>query len=146
MPHTPPPYRNDVALPLTEAAQENTFKLPVCAACQTVQYPPREICRRCLSDDLVWQPVSPRGTLLSQVDLHHSLEPYFRDHLPWPTGTVQLENGAVIICHLLNGHMATDSKVDMQAVIDPGGRGVLVAKPRGAKTISWNDVEQGRKS
>lgn len=144
MSSTPPYYRNDVSLPLSKAAENNQFKLPVCGSCQTVQYPPREICHNCLSSDLTWQDSDPNGTLLSQVALHHSLEPYFMDHLPWPTGTVQLKNGAVMITHLLNEDMSTGQDIEIQAVIDPSGRATLIAKPKDYAHVSWADIEKER--
>lgn len=145
MTQTPPHYRNDVSLPLSQAAENNQFRLPVCGACQTVQYPPREICRHCLSGDLTWQDSDPNGILLSQVDLHHSLEPYFMDFLPWPTGTVQLTNGTVMFAHLLKADMVTGNDVEIQAVTDPSGRATLVAKPKGYASINWTDLEKERR-
>src|SRR5271155_1214932 len=53
-PTLPPAARSRVALGLTAAAARGRFELQVCLDCGAVQYPPREICRSCLSHRLAW--------------------------------------------------------------------------------------------
>ncbi|WP_165776896.1 Zn-ribbon domain-containing OB-fold protein [Paremcibacter congregatus] len=118
--------------------------LPQCGACGTVIYPRREICPDCLSDDIADQTMTAEGVLLARVDLQHSLEPYFQDHMPWPTGTVQLKRGPVMIAHLVNGALTTGAAVDIQQMMDIKGRPVMVAVPLGSPTFTWADVEKGR--
>tara|TARA_R110002073_G_scaffold42552_1_gene119018 strand:+ start:295 stop:672 length:378 start_codon:yes stop_codon:yes gene_type:complete len=118
--------------------------LPQCGACGTVIYPRREICPDCLSDDVADQAVAAEGVLLARVDLQHSLEPYFQDHMPWPTGTVQLKHGTVMIAHLVNGDLTTGAAVDIQQMMDIKGRPVMVAAPTGSPAFTWADVEKGR--
>ena len=64
-PALPPGRRSRVALGLTAAAALGRFELQVCAECGTVQYPPREVCHRCLSGALRWREQNGLGELLS---------------------------------------------------------------------------------
>ena len=68
---------------MVAAAAAGKFALQQCAACNTVHYPPQQICRNCLSDELVWTEVDNGGELLAETTLHHSNDLYFRDRLPW---------------------------------------------------------------
>ena len=51
-PTLPPTARSRVALGLTAAAARGRLALQVCLDCGAVQYPPREVCRACLSHRL----------------------------------------------------------------------------------------------
>ena len=116
------------------------MKLPVCTACGEIQYPVREICGSCLADEVSVQEVEATGILLSQVDLHHSLEPGFLKNLPWSVATVQIKGGAVMTAHLY-GKISTGGEVELQWVTDPKGRKVIVAKSVGEGTVTWKNLE-----
>ena len=49
-----------------------TIKLPVCTSCGKTQYPVREICGECLSDQLEWLDIRAEGELIASVPLYHS--------------------------------------------------------------------------
>src|SRR5690606_13167951 len=99
-PTLPPGSRSRRALGLTAAAAAGRFDLQVCQECQTVQYPPREVCGHCLSEHLLWQAVNPRGKLLATTVLHHSNDLYFGERLPWRVGTVQMDAGPSVVAHV----------------------------------------------
>ena len=61
----PPSARSRVALGLTAAAAEGRFELQVCQDCDSVQYPPREACCKCLSPQLRWREQDGAGQLLA---------------------------------------------------------------------------------
>jgi NAD(P)-dependent dehydrogenase (short-subunit alcohol dehydrogenase family)/uncharacterized OB-fold protein len=128
-PLLPPSMRSRAALGLTAAAALGRFRLQVCAACKTVQYPPRETCHRCLSDRLRWQDQSGAGELISETTLHHSQSAYFQARLPWRIGMVRLEAGPTLIVHVHGGCTAAPSRVSVGARLDKSGQGVLVAFP-----------------
>ncbi|PKO79176.1 MAG: short-chain dehydrogenase, partial [Betaproteobacteria bacterium HGW-Betaproteobacteria-13] len=89
----PPAARSRSAQGLTRAAAEGSFELQVCAECNTVQYPAREVCGNCLSEHLQWKPVDNRGQLIATTTLRHSNDLYFRERLPWRVGTVKMAAG-----------------------------------------------------
>src|ERR1700728_4740353 len=78
-PTLPPASRSRVALGLTAAAARGRFALQVCRDCSAVQYPPREVCRTCLSHRLIWQPQDGQGELLTDTTLRTAQELYFRE-------------------------------------------------------------------
>lgn len=121
------------------------MKLPICQKCDEIQYPIREICGNCLSDDLQMQEISATATLLSKVELNHSLEETFLNHLPWPVGTVILQGGARMMVHLSDNKMTVGDEVELQPITDPKGRSVMLAKPlndkESANDISWHELE-----
>ncbi len=130
-PTLPPASRSRRALGLTASAAAGKFDLQVCQECQAVQYPPREVCHRCLSDQLLWQPVAPRGTLLASTTLRHSNDLFFRERLPWRIGTVQLESGPRAIAHV-HGDCEDGKPVKLALKLDRSGQAVMIALPEKA--------------
>ena len=74
--------------------------MQTCTDCGHLQYPPRDACSNCLSIELEWRDVSPMGRLIAETTIRTSPTPYFRERMPWRVGTVQLDAGPSIICHL----------------------------------------------
>ena len=106
--------------------------LQVCEDCNTVQYPPRELCKDCLGPKLAWTEVDPGGTVLACTTLHVSLEPYFGERLPWRIGTVKLDCGPVVMTHIAVSCDRRESRVQVLLARDNGGSAVLVAVPEAA--------------
>lgn len=128
-PLTPPMPRSRTALGLTAQAAEGRFSLQRCETCGRVQYPPVDSCRACLSEELLWSPMSGRGELLAHTTLHHSNDPFYRERLPWRLGLTRLEEGPVVVAHLHRDCPAPPAVVRVAAKLDKAGRGVLVALP-----------------
>jgi len=141
-PTLPPMARSRAALGLTAAAAEGRFALQVCAECGTVQYPPRDACCSCLSTELPWQEVSPKGTLIAETRIRATTNLYFRDRLPWRTGTVRLDAGPSVICHV-HGDCARGARVTLWNRLDRAGQGVLIAMPE-ERTPNMQDDPQLR--
>lgn len=141
-PTLPPGRRSRAALGLSAAAAEGRFMLQVCQACGAVQYPPRDACGKCLSVALPWQDVSPSGELLAETTLHTSTNLYFRERSPWRTGSVQLDVGPVVICHV-HGDVAPRSRVTLWNRLDRAGQGVILAVPE-QRTPDMEDDPQLR--
>src|SRR5260370_7961651 len=82
----PPRMRSRAALGLTAAAALGRFELQVCGDCGAVQYPPREMCHRCLTGTLRWREQSGTGELIAETTVHHSNDLYFRERVPCRLG------------------------------------------------------------
>lgn len=129
LPSLPPASRSRIALGLTAAAAFGRFELQTCQDCATVQYPPQECCRNCLSPRLRWRPQSGAADLLSETRLDHSNDPYFRERLPWRLGWVRLDAGPALMVHLHGDVPAAPARVRIEARLDRAGQAVLLAFP-----------------
>jgi len=128
-PTLPPAARSRVAMGLTAAAALGRFELQACRDCGAVQYPPREICRQCLSERLAWKPQDNAGELVSETLVRHSLELFFRERAPWRVGLVKLDCGPTVVAHLHSDVPAAPARVRVRACLDRAGQAVLVALP-----------------
>ena len=128
-PLLPPGVRSRAALGLTAAAALGRFELQVCGDCGAVQYPPREMCHRCLTGTLRWREQSGTGELIAETTVHHSNDLYFRERVPWRLGLVQLDAGPTAVVHLHGGCAPAPSRVRVGARLDKSGQGVLLAFP-----------------
>jgi len=136
-PTLPPASRSRVALGLTAAAARGRFELQVCLDCGAVQYPPREVCRTCLSHRLVWRPQNGRGELLTETTLRNAQELFFRERLPWRVGIVRLDAGVNVVAFLHASVGTAPCRVRVEAALDRAGQAVLVAAPeRGRPNLS----------
>jgi NAD(P)-dependent dehydrogenase (short-subunit alcohol dehydrogenase family)/uncharacterized OB-fold protein len=127
LPTLPPRKRSRVALGLTAAAARGALELQVCRDCGTVQYPPREVCRACLSSRLVWRPNNGEGELVADTVLHTAQELYFRERLPWRIGMVRLDSGANLVVYLEDTVSVAPCRVRVKAALDRAGEAVLLA-------------------
>ena len=109
--------------PMDEAAREGRFALQACAACGAGQYPPREVCRLCLSDDLAWHSAeSVPGELLAITRVCHSFEPSHAGQQA--VGLVRIGPGMTAVCFFGD---ARPGPVVVRASQDRMGRAVLTA-------------------
>ena len=129
LPNLPPGVRSRVALGLTAAAARGRFELQVCRDCGTVQYPPREACRVCLSHRLDWRAQDGTGELVSETLLHHSNELFYRERMPWRLGLIKLDCGPLIVAHLHGDCAAAPTRVRVSLHLDRAGQAALVALP-----------------
>ena len=70
---------------------EHDFRLQACARCGLLRYPPTTACPWCAEPDARWVAVEGRGTVHSYVEVHHAIQPAFRDHVPYLVLLVDLD-------------------------------------------------------
>ena len=138
MPALPPGTRSREAQGMAAMAATGRFALQTCVQCRAVQYPPRQICTRCLSDALEWRDVADGGRLLAETTLLHSNDLYFRDRLPWRLGVVVADAGPSIVVHLAED-CARGERVRMSLGIDRAGNAVVTARPANPTTDEEDD-------
>ncbi|MFK7996184.1 MAG: SDR family NAD(P)-dependent oxidoreductase [Granulosicoccus sp.] len=141
-PTRPPEARSRASLGLSAAAAEGRFALQVCAECSTVQYPPRDACSTCIGTDLVWKDIEPTGQLLAETIVQTSTKLYFRERVPWRMGSVKLDAGPVVLCHI-HGDCERGGTVTMLNRLDAAGQGALLAIPM-TRTNNMEDDPQLR--
>ena len=67
------------------------FHLQKCDACGIIRYPPGAACHHCGSLESSWVPVEGKGTLYSYCEVHHGIQPAFRERVPYMILLVELE-------------------------------------------------------
>lgn len=139
LPTLPPAARSRVALGLTAAAARGRLELQVCLDCGTVQYPPRDVCRACLSHRLVWRLQNGRGELVAETILHAAQELYFRERLPWRVGNIRLDAGPNVIAYLHHSVGIAPHRLRVEAALDRAGQGVLIAVPEQGRPLLSDD-------
>jgi len=77
------------------------MRLGICGACGAAQYPPREVCVRCLSDAIDSRDVEAAGTVLSLTTIHRSIDPQFTE--PAAIASVRMDAGPVVIAFVEPG-------------------------------------------
>jgi len=149
----PPKSRTLKGESFSNANYDEVLKLQHCQTCHAINYPPRELCRSCLSSDLLWRETAPEGMILSTSELHHSQWEFFKrkiEHAPWPIATVQL-GGQVMFAHLaldtfavaqqgasLAARIPTGTAVKIIAQSDSSYKSVLIAVAAGTDISSVN--------
>jgi len=97
----PLPYPNGVSQPFWDAAKRHELHIQHCNACGTPIFYPREACSQCLSPDLIWIPVSGKGTLYSYTIAQAPTHPAFAEDVPYVIAIVELEEGPRITTNLV---------------------------------------------
>jgi uncharacterized OB-fold protein len=70
---------------------EHAFHLQQCSACNLLRYPPTTACPWCASPDSRWVPVEGKGAVHSYTEVHHAIQPAFRQHTPYLILLVDLD-------------------------------------------------------
>ena len=71
-----------------------TLHLQFCSSCALMRYPTTTACPWCASPDYDWRPVSGNGTIYSYCEVHHAIQPVFRQFLPYMILLVELDEQA----------------------------------------------------
>ncbi|MBT7952021.1 MAG: hypothetical protein HN764_10385 [Gammaproteobacteria bacterium] len=124
---TPPAARTGGWQAISEAASTGDFILQVCESCESVQYPPRELCGNCLKDELEWKQVSNKGRLISNTVLHASTNAFFRAYGPRQIALVKLDSGAVLFAHMAHNKAQPGDNIYLLNRLDLSGEGVFIA-------------------
>jgi uncharacterized protein len=69
----------------------HAFHLQACAACNLIRYPPTTACPWCARPEARWVPVDGRGAVHSYTEVHHAIQPAFRNHSPYLILLVDLD-------------------------------------------------------
>ena len=70
---------------------EHSFHLQQCGDCKLLRYPPTTACPWCMSRESQWMPVEGKGAVHSYTEVHHAIQPAFRDHVPYLILLVDLD-------------------------------------------------------
>ena len=89
--------------PYWEAARNEKLLVQRCGSCGTWQWGPEWLCHRCLSFQMQWAEVSPRGRIYSWERVWHPVHPALKGNTPYIAVLVELPDagGVRMIGNLL---------------------------------------------
>jgi len=67
------------------------YRLQACVQCGLVRYPPTTACPWCAHLESRWQAVEARGAVHSYTEVHHAIQPAFKQHVPYMVLLVDLD-------------------------------------------------------
>src|SRR5712672_3977673 len=70
---------------------EHDFHLQACAGCGRLRYPPTTACPWCMNLESTWKKVEGKGAVHSYSEVHHAIQPAFREHTPYLILLVDLD-------------------------------------------------------
>jgi uncharacterized protein len=74
---------------------EGELRVQRCDSCRHLSWPPADVCERCGSEVLTWEPLSGRGRVVSWCTFER---PYYAElEVPWDTILVELDEGALFV-------------------------------------------------
>ena len=118
----PVPEPDGLDAPYWEGTRLGELRVQRCRACQGFQWGPEWVCHRCLSFDLAWTTVEPRGKIYSWERAWHPVHPALKDGLPYITVLVELPeaDNVRMVGNLLGDPMQTIViGAPVQAVFEP---------------------------
>jgi uncharacterized OB-fold protein len=134
MPYDKPRPRMDgIGAPYWQAAQRHELVAQRCGQCATFMFPPTTICEHCLSGDLVWTPLSGKGTVWSFIVMYQQYYSSFAADIPYNIAVVRSAEGPKFITNLV-GIANDDVRVEMpvEVVFDDVDEGLTLPKWRAA--------------
>ncbi|ABQ68332.1 nucleic-acid-binding protein containing a Zn-ribbon-like protein [Rhizorhabdus wittichii RW1] len=109
----------ELEAPYWEGAREERLLVQRCGACATWQWGPEWICHKCLSSDMRWTEVAPRGRIYSYERVWHPAHPVLKGHTPFLAVLVELpEAGNVRMIGNLLGDPLQDVQIGSEVVAD----------------------------
>ncbi|MBE2275100.1 MAG: OB-fold domain-containing protein [Rhodobacteraceae bacterium] len=132
---TPKPEITDQTRPFWEAAREGRLVMQKCAACGTVNFPPKPWCIDCGCRDLPWTTVGPGGTVYSWT-ISRSVAmnwPGWTGQLPVVMALVDVDGGARTYAQVIDC-APEDIRTGLRLVVTmvPVGEDVFIPKFRPA--------------
>jgi len=93
---------------------EGELRLQRCGACRHISWPPLAACEKCGSEDLAWERLSGRGTVVSWCTFERR---YYRElPVPWDAIVVELEEGPLFVSNPV-GFGATNTTFAMRVQV-----------------------------
>ena len=98
--------------PYWQPARAGHLNLPSCTRCQTVLWPPTELCPECLCDEVHWSEQPGDGVVWSTAEYHRAYSPALAEEVPYTCVLVQLDCGPRLIARVAK----------QSDVVNPGDR------------------------
>ena len=118
--------RSSAGVRFSVVLASGNLQFPYCRNCDTVQYPPTEICRQCLSDVIEIIPCDVSGSVIASTRIYRSYALDFAKGGPWSVASVKMDVGPIVFAHVLDSLVLATS-VTLVSLIDAAGDGVIGA-------------------
>ena len=121
LPAKPRPVATPLSQPFWDALRDERIAIQRCGQCSGWVHYPRNRCSHCLSDNLAFQQVGPRGTVYTFSVARQPTNAAFTDVTPLVIAIVELDDGPRLTTNII-GIDADDVRVGMAvtAVFDHG--------------------------
>jgi uncharacterized protein len=119
----PLPTADPITAPFWHSVKAHAMQLQRCQSCATFIFYPRALCPVCGSDQLVWTPVSGKGTVHAFTIPHRHPNPAFGTDVPYVVALIELDEGARMLSNLVG--------------IEPTPERVRIGMP---VTVSYDEV------
>lgn len=86
----PRPAEPVLEKPYWDALREERLAVQRCGACEYWQWGPEWICHNCLSTNMAWVDVAPRGRIYSWERIWHAAHPALKGRVPYLAVLVEL--------------------------------------------------------
>ena len=116
-----PPTPTGESRPFWDAIRDGRLVLQTCGACGTAQGYPRARCVRCWSPYLRFVDSAGRGQLVTHSEVHRPGQASWAAVAPYHVGLVRLDEGAVLLTHLLTDDLPRDTgpRVGDPCLVEP---------------------------
>lgn len=111
VPHASSP----VSVPFWQGCRSRELRYQRCADCDTVNFPPTENCRQCLSTELSWRSSAGTGEIYSWTVVYRPVSPQFDP--PYAPAIVTLDEGYQMLTNIVGvqpGELAVGMRVRVQ--------------------------------
>ena len=105
--------------PFWALARQGVLAVHKCSACGHMHFPASQVCRRCLSADQVWEPVSGQGTIWSWIRMHRAYWDGFKSDIPYVVAMIELVEGPMLISNLVGNDKPFEIGDRVIAVFEP---------------------------
>jgi uncharacterized OB-fold protein len=100
VPTRPRPIHTPESEPFWQSAREHRLQIQKCSPCGRFIHYPRTLCPTCFGDDLVWEPVSGNGVVLTWSVSHRAQHPSFKALVPFPIVVADMAEGFRMVANV----------------------------------------------
>ncbi|MGH7774170.1 MAG: Zn-ribbon domain-containing OB-fold protein [Candidatus Binatia bacterium] len=135
----PLPEITPVTQPFWEAAKDKRLVLQRCNSCGSFVWCPRPYCSECGSNQLVWTPVSGRGTIYSFTIIREVVgrgARGFEKEIPYVVAWIDLEEGPRLVSNIVQCPIdKVEIGMPVEAVFEEASPGIFLHKFKPRSTI-----------
>jgi len=99
-PKRPRPVHTPESEPFWQSARRHQLQIQKCVPCDRFIHHPRTLCPTCFGDELIWEPVSGNGVVLTWSVAHRAQHPAFKARVPFPIVVADMAEGFRMVANV----------------------------------------------